>query len=799
MKNWKNRILSAVTALAAALTAILPTGGLGISAGAEETDMAIIVSLGDSYSSGEGIEPFYEQGNVESPDFLAHRSENAWGGKLRMYMEGFSGEMKNYRGTNWFFAAASGAEIKHLTQKQEKKYNYDENTGSAELDPQLDIFKQIPKEQDVDFVTMTIGGNDIGFVEIMTAALMGSAESLAATINKKWDEFDDHIGAELKAAYKAVAEAAGEQAVIIIAGYPHLMDPNGFSVTTPFGAIEVSAEKARLVNNAVDELNGRISSLVSDCFWDEEINIVFTEIDFEGHEAYSDEPWINEVTFGAKEYDIDQTGFASAYSLHPNEQGANEYAREVQNKIDDTTPYKLTFDPNGGTVDTQSKTVRYDMHYGTLPTPTRDGYIFDGWFTAPEGGDKRDSDSTLGYKENVTLYAHWSEDSFDGATKVISTNFASTLEGLTGDSAVLMFDEDISVTKLKFPKNVKDITINGRGHTLTFEGAANIKPNQKLTLTDITIAAEKKGSPQALTITGAAGGLTLDKVTLRGKKTTVTSSKSDLTLGFVYGDALIIKGNAKTALTVKSEVAAADTVSGFGKINIAGAIGVTKTLKVNELDIAEDARLALGDKAAITVSKKLTGSGEISLGESFIPITVGGELSCNIKVTSAKKLNDGDILFKTKAAGLNEAFDISDIVPEVTDGDYRYKLYVKSGKAYIRAFRLKLGDTEYCEWTDVVTAITKANAPTAAYTVELLGDIDLGAFKLPAKKKYAGLTIDGGTHTAAFKGKTLTLTGDLTLKNITVKSSSGEWTVKKGTFTFDASAENGVTLVNCKV
>ena len=40
----------------------------------------------------------------------------------------------------------------------------------------------------------------------------------------------------------------------------------------------------------------------------------------------------------------------------------------------------VTFDANGGTVDPTSKQVTYSYAYGELPTPTRDGYEFDGWY-----------------------------------------------------------------------------------------------------------------------------------------------------------------------------------------------------------------------------------------------------------------------------------------------------------------------------------------------------------------------------------------------------------------------------------
>ena len=42
--------------------------------------------------------------------------------------------------------------------------------------------------------------------------------------------------------------------------------------------------------------------------------------------------------------------------------------------------YTVTFDPNGGMVSPASKSVTRGSTYGSLPTPTREGYTFDGWY-----------------------------------------------------------------------------------------------------------------------------------------------------------------------------------------------------------------------------------------------------------------------------------------------------------------------------------------------------------------------------------------------------------------------------------
>lgn len=68
--------------------------------------------------------------------------------------------------------------------------------------------------------------------------------------------------------------------------------------------------------------------------------------------------------------------------------------------------YVLTFDANGGIVTPGTKKVNYQAPYGTLPTPTRVGYTFTGWYTSKSGGTQVSS-STVMPANNVTIYAHW--------------------------------------------------------------------------------------------------------------------------------------------------------------------------------------------------------------------------------------------------------------------------------------------------------------------------------------------------------------------------------------------------------
>lgn len=69
---------------------------------------------------------------------------------------------------------------------------------------------------------------------------------------------------------------------------------------------------------------------------------------------------------------------------------------------------KVTFEADGGNVDPPSKIVAYTMEYGDLPTATKKGYKFDGWYTELNGGSEVTSSTTVTNLDDHTLYAHYS-------------------------------------------------------------------------------------------------------------------------------------------------------------------------------------------------------------------------------------------------------------------------------------------------------------------------------------------------------------------------------------------------------
>lgn len=80
-----------------------------------------------------------------------------------------------------------------------------------------------------------------------------------------------------------------------------------------------------------------------------------------------------------------------------------------------TTVYTVFFNANGGTVSPAPATTNASgILTDPLPTPTRDGYAFAGWFTAASGGTE--VGLTTVFSANATVYAHWKQTFAVGGT-----------------------------------------------------------------------------------------------------------------------------------------------------------------------------------------------------------------------------------------------------------------------------------------------------------------------------------------------------------------------------------------------
>ena len=139
--------------------------------------------------------------------------------------------------------------------------------------------------------------------------------------------------------------------------------------------------------------------------------------------------------------------------------------------------YIVTLDPNGGVVEETTKEVFTGETVGELPTATREGYGFAGWYTSAEGGTEVSSSQTI--SGNVTYYAHWYQD------KVINydSNGGIFENEETINSVNYKYQSNGSETRYSHTSNVKDDGTNtstyasgiSKNDIVTIPGATRLK------------------------------------------------------------------------------------------------------------------------------------------------------------------------------------------------------------------------------------------------------------------------------------------------------------------------------------
>lgn len=424
-------------------------------------DPFIVVSLGDSYSSGEGIEEFYGQNlplsqKVQDFDWLAHRSTQSWPGQItvpsmnNVTLSSYKvpyGERSDQE-IQWYFGAVSGAQTKNFDynandddtkngqQRKDYKKKDDGLFGTTYKDTewlpnQLDIFNYIDDLNTVDYVTLTIGGNDVDFTGVITCCieptyLEGGNPVLEWKLNELWNDIDstmDHIWKVYDKIHTIVPNAS-----ILVAGYPKLLEKNGK------GTI-FSKNEATLVNNKVSAFNEKIKQLVEES--ESELNTYFVNVETEfdkdgGHQAYSEKEWINPIKWTKQGEDLTDgffgLGLPSAYSIHPNAEGAQAYARCVNAKIveiekekeDDTSHisseihYYEFFNNTVGTwKEAQEFCESLGGHLATLTSQEENNYVYQqminsGYYSAYFGLTDEDAESTWTWITGEPLtYQNW--------------------------------------------------------------------------------------------------------------------------------------------------------------------------------------------------------------------------------------------------------------------------------------------------------------------------------------------------------------------------------------------------------
>ena len=105
------------------------------------------------------------------------------------------------------------------------------------------------------------------------------------------------------------------------------------------------------------------------------------------------------------------------------------YAKWTEEETE--TGYTITFNGNGGSVTPSTAKTEANGKLRSLPTPTRDGYQFEGWYTESTGGTK--VSTATEFTQNTTIYAHWTkaDETKDEFTVTFNSQGGSEVEKQT--------------------------------------------------------------------------------------------------------------------------------------------------------------------------------------------------------------------------------------------------------------------------------------------------------------------------------------------------------------------------------
>lgn len=141
----------------------------------------------------------------------------------------------------------------------------------------------------------------------------------------------------------------------------------------------------------------------------------------------------------------------------------------------DANEYTVTFNANGGSVSEKTRKVQYDKKLGGLPSPTRSGYSFDGWYTKATGGTKISSATLM--KGDVTCYAQWTKSSSgsSGSSSTGSSSSSSTGGSSSGSSSSSRQPStpEIKCYKCHGDGDVTCSNCNGRGYKIKYVSSPN--------------------------------------------------------------------------------------------------------------------------------------------------------------------------------------------------------------------------------------------------------------------------------------------------------------------------------------
>ncbi|MEU4269400.1 SGNH/GDSL hydrolase family protein [Streptomyces sp. NPDC026092] len=160
-----------------------------------------------------------------------------------------------------------------------------------------------PLNSSTTLVSVTAGGNDVGFANIMqTCVLQGEATCVNA-VNSAISQIDNTLPGSLSSLYASIRSRA-PQAHVVVLGYPRFYQLGGSCIAG------LSETERAAINRGGDALNGMLAKQAANA------GFTYSSVvdEFTGHEICSGNAWLHSLTVPvSNSYHPTATGQSSGY------------------------------------------------------------------------------------------------------------------------------------------------------------------------------------------------------------------------------------------------------------------------------------------------------------------------------------------------------------------------------------------------------------------------------------------------------------------------------------------------------
>ena len=389
----------------------------------------------------------------------------------------------------------------------------------------------------------------------------------------------------------------------------------------------------------------------------------------------------------------------------------------------------VTFEYDGGVETEPTRGLTAGSQIGTLPTTTRSGHIFEGWYDA----NNNQIDATEVINHDTTFYAHWR---VDGVARINTTEYGTLPEAIdavgNNTPTTIVILKDISLSATASISSNKNITINLNGHNIDYTGGTTIENYGSLTLTDTTGGSITGGkfngsnsytpavnNKSGATFTLSSGTITSNVSQVFENNGTLNMTGGSITIGNVAQG--IVNNNAGATLNMSGGSIIA-SISGSkrqaiynkGTVNISGS-AVLSSASTDRGTVQNDASNAIINISGGTITSTNTNCQRGAVHNdkgATVKITGGTITSKSTNNNGAAVQNAGTLTIGVKDSNINASspYLISEKNTVTISGNNKFYFY--DGVLYGRSNTISGKVTEYennstrNDTTEVINGVT---------------------------------------------------------------------------------------------